>query len=56
MVLMNHNYTKGMMINLGVAFLILPVVFVALRLWAKALSTKRLAWDDYLTISALVSF
>ncbi|KAF1849777.1 uncharacterized protein K460DRAFT_3527 [Cucurbitaria berberidis CBS 394.84] len=49
---MNHNYTKSMMIGLGVAFLILPLVFVCLRLWAKRL-IKRIGWDDYLTIAAL---
>lgn len=43
-----------MMVSLAIAFLILPVVFVCLRVWAKLLST-RLAWDDYLTIAALVS-
>jgi hypothetical protein len=52
---MNHNYTKDMMIGLAVGFMILPVVFVALRIWAKVLS-KRLAWDDYLTFGALVGY
>ena len=51
---MDHNYTKDMMIGLAVAFMILPVVFVSLRVWAKVLA-KRLAWDDFLTIAALVS-
>lgn len=51
---MNHNYTKEMMIGLAVAFTILPVVFVGLRIWAKVIS-KRLAWDDYLAFAALVS-
>lgn len=51
---MNHNYTKSMMISLAIAFMILPLVFVILRLWAKRLS-KRIGWDDYLTIAALVS-
>lgn len=54
MVNMDHNYTKEMMIGLAVGFMILPVVFVGLRIWAKVIS-KRLAWDDYLTIAALVS-
>jgi hypothetical protein len=52
--IMDHNYTKDMMIGLAVGFMILPVVFVCLRVWAKVLA-KRLAWDDYLTIAALVS-
>jgi hypothetical protein len=51
---MQHNYTKEMMIRLAVAFMILPIIFVSLRIWAKVLS-KRLAWDDYLTVAALVS-
>lgn len=51
---MNHNYTKSMMIGLAIAFMILPLVFVLLRLWAKRLA-KRIGWDDYLTIAALVS-
>ncbi|OAL47140.1 hypothetical protein IQ07DRAFT_130494 [Pyrenochaeta sp. DS3sAY3a] len=50
---MNHNYTKSMMIGLAIAFMILPLVFVLLRLWAKRLA-KRIGWDDYLTIAALV--
>jgi hypothetical protein len=51
---MNHNYTKEMMISLAVCFMLLPVLFVALRIWAKVLA-KRTAWDDYLTVAALVS-
>ncbi|KAF2246551.1 hypothetical protein BU26DRAFT_48625 [Trematosphaeria pertusa] len=54
MVTMNHNYTKGQMIGLALGFMIPPVLFVGLRLWAKTLSAKRLAWDDYLTIAALL--
>jgi positive regulator of sigma E activity len=51
---MNHNYTKEMMISLAICFMLLPVSFVALRIWAKVLA-KRTAWDDYLTVAALVS-
>jgi hypothetical protein len=51
---MQHNYTKEMMIRLAVAFMVLPVIFVSLRIWAKVLS-KRLAWDDHLTVAALAS-
>lgn len=51
---MQHNYTKEMMIGLAVGFMILPVVFIGLRIWAKVIS-KRMAWDDYLAIAALVS-
>ena len=51
---MRHNYTKGSMIGLAVAFMVLPLAFVCLRVWAKVLA-KRFAWDDYLSIAALVS-
>jgi hypothetical protein len=51
---MDHNYTKDMMIGLAVGFMILPMVFVCLRVWAKVLA-KRLALDDYLTMASLVS-
>lgn len=51
---MQHNYSKEMMIRLAVAFMVLPTIFVGLRIWAKVIS-KRLAWDDYLTVGALVS-
>ena len=53
-VTMEHFYTKSMMIGLAIAFFIIPLVFVCLRLWAKQI-TKRIGWDDYLTIAALVS-
>lgn len=51
---MQHNYTKGSMVGLSVAFIILPLTFMSLRAWAKVLA-KRLALDDYLAIGALVS-
>lgn len=51
---MQHNYTKGGMIGLAVAFMVLPLMFMSLRIWAKLLA-KRFAWDDYLAIGALVS-
>ncbi|KAF2623316.1 hypothetical protein BU25DRAFT_182241 [Macroventuria anomochaeta] len=50
---MKHNDTKGSMIGLSVAFMILPLTFMCLRIWAKALA-KRFAWDDYLAIGALL--
>ena len=50
---MYHNYSKDMMIGLAIAFAILPFAFVCLRLWAKRIS-KRLGWDDILTVAALV--
>jgi hypothetical protein len=42
-----------MMVGLAIAFMILPFVFVGLRLWAKRIA-KRFGWDDFLTIAALV--
>ncbi|KAL6707888.1 hypothetical protein ACN47E_003562 [Coniothyrium glycines] len=49
---MQHNYSKNMMVSLAIAFMILPLLFVSLRLWAKRLS-KRIGWDDFLTVGAL---
>lgn len=54
MVTMNHEYSKGGMIGLAVVFMILPIIFFALRLWAKSL-TRHFAVDDYLTGGALAS-
>jgi hypothetical protein len=51
--MMNHTYSKSMMVALAVAFMVLPFVFVCLRLWAKTIA-KRVGWDDLLTIAALV--
>lgn len=51
---MNHNYSKDLMIGLAIAFAILPTFFVGLRIWAKQIS-KRIGWDDFLTLGALVS-
>lgn len=50
---MEYNYTKGSMIGLSVAFMILPLSFMCLRIWAKLIS-KRFAMDDYLATGALV--
>ncbi|KAF2788206.1 hypothetical protein K505DRAFT_286526 [Melanomma pulvis-pyrius CBS 109.77] len=51
--MMNHNYSKGLMITLALVFMLMPLLFVSLRMWAKFLSTKRLGWDDHLTVAAL---
>ena len=51
---MNHDYSKSSMIGLAVAFMVLPLVFMALRAWAKIIG-KRFALDDYLATGALVS-
>ncbi|ORY11358.1 hypothetical protein BCR34DRAFT_624866 [Clohesyomyces aquaticus] len=34
---MNHDYSKGQMIGLAIGFMIIPIVFFGLRLWAKTL-------------------
>ena len=49
------SYSQEQMIGLGVGFIILPVITVGLRVWAKKLGRKGLAWDDYLIFAALVS-
>lgn len=47
-----HN--KGLL-PVVIVFLILSYVSVALRLWTRAHFLKRLGWDDYLIIVAVVS-
>ena len=51
---MSFSYSKGQMIAIGVVFLILPIAFVGLRLWARALNRQKLLWDDYMILIALV--
>ena len=50
----NQYYTQGLMIGLGITFIVLPAIAVALRTWAKLLSRKGLGSDDYLIFCALV--
>lgn len=50
------HYSKDEMVGLGATFLVLPCVFVSLRVWAKWLSRRSLQWDDYLIFPALVSW
>ena len=52
---MSYTYSQEQMVRLGVAFLILPTVAVGLRVRAKKLGPKGLAWGDYLTAVVLVS-
>ena len=52
---MEESYSKDQMIGLGIAFIVIPIIFVGLRVWAKTLCRKGLAWDDYLAFAALVS-
>jgi hypothetical protein len=55
MVALKQDYSRGMMIGLGVVFMIIPTVFVSLRIWAKHLGSRKLGLDDYLCVLALVS-
>lgn len=49
------NYSKSLMIGIGISFLILPVLAVSARLWAKTLCRKGIRLDDLLIIGALVN-
>lgn len=42
------------MIGIGIAFLILPLVIVGLRVWAKSLGRRSLGYDDYLIFVSLL--
>lgn len=48
------TYSQEQMVGIGVAFLILPVSIVSLRIWAKVLGRRRLGWDDYMIFFSLV--
>ncbi|KID93766.1 MFS transporter, FHS family, L-fucose permease, partial [Metarhizium majus ARSEF 297] len=50
---MQQVYSQGLMIGLGVAFIILPSIFVGLRLRARHLKIRALQLDDYLCLGAL---
>lgn len=50
---MNQHYSQGLMVGLGVTFIIVPSIFVALRIWAKRLKSTSLRLDDYLCLGAL---
>lgn len=51
---MKEEYSQSQMIGIGVAFMILPIVFVGLRVWAKAIGRRKLTWDDYIIFISLV--
>ena len=42
------------MVALGVVFLIIPLIFVFLRFWARAVGQKGVGVDDWLILLALV--
>lgn len=48
-------YDKSVLIGTGVTFLILPMIAVALRFYARSLSRAKLGADDWIMIPALVS-
>lgn len=54
MVSMTTEYSKDQVIGLAVSFMILPIVFYALRIWARLL-ISRFTLDDYLAGAGLVS-
>ena len=47
--------SKGKVITLAIVFIILPMVAVVLRFWAKAMKRAVLILDNYMIIFALVS-
>ena len=49
------NYSQSLMIGIGISFLILPVLAVGARLWAKQLCRQGIRLDDFLIIGALVN-
>ena len=51
---MTAPYSKGEMIALAILCFVIPIIFAALRVWAKRLGTKKLGMDDYLLFVGLV--
>jgi len=49
------NYSQSQMIGLGIFFIILPIVAVGLRIWAKLLGPRGIVTDDILIFFGLVS-
>ena len=54
MVSMTTEYSKEQVIGLAISFMILPLVFYGLRVWARLL-IGRFTLDDYLCGAAVVS-
>ncbi|KAI1198159.1 hypothetical protein F5X97DRAFT_342852 [Nemania serpens] len=50
---MQQSYSKDLLIGLAAAFIIIPSIFVALRIWARFIKGKALGLDDYLCVGAL---
>ncbi|ETS75001.1 hypothetical protein PFICI_13485 [Pestalotiopsis fici W106-1] len=51
---MQQSYSKDLMIGLAIAFIIIPSIFVGLRIWARRINRRQLHPDDYLCVGALV--
>lgn len=51
---MGDSYSQGQMIALGIVWIVLPTLFVALRIWAKTLGRAGVWWDDLMIVLALV--
>lgn len=51
----SDNYNQSQMIGLGIFFIILPIVAVGLRIWAKMLGPRGIVGDDILIFVGLVS-
>lgn len=49
-------YTQNEMIASGIFFMILPVIFVILRVTARRICGAGFSWDDYTIIGSLVSY
>lgn len=47
------NYSQSQMIGIGIFFIVLPIVAVGLRVWAKMLGRRGIAGDDILIFCAL---
>ncbi|KAF2260277.1 hypothetical protein CC78DRAFT_473365 [Lojkania enalia] len=51
---MKQDYSQGLMIGLGVTFMLISSIFVGLRVFAKRLGRRGMAWEDHLCFAALV--
>jgi hypothetical protein len=55
MVYLADDYSKSQMIGIGITFIIIPIIAISLRLWAKSIGRRGIHLDDYLIIVAAVS-
>ncbi|KAI0478413.1 choline dehydrogenase [Xylariaceae sp. FL0804] len=52
-IIMDQSYSKGLMIGLTITFIIVPSIFVGLRLLARSIKQQALRLDDFLCMGAL---